>query len=72
MQIAGKPIRVKLKKDLTRYDSRLIVGEMGWTIPNEKIGPFGSLDNAVAVRFDNGACLDIFYNSLELIEEQKP
>lgn len=50
MQIAGKPVRVKLKADLTRYDARLKIGELGWTIPNVKLGIYGSMDSVVAVK----------------------
>ena len=69
MQIAGKPVRVKLKADLTKYDSRCKIGELGWTIPNIKLSSYGWSDAVTAVQFDNGARLDVFYRSLELLKE---
>lgn len=68
MQLGGKPIRVKLKVDLTKYDSRCEVGQEGITIPNYKCGTYGSFDHFVAIRFDNGAILDIAYSGLEIFE----
>jgi hypothetical protein len=65
MQLGGKPKNVKLKVDLTRYDSRLTVGQEGTTIPNRKIGMYGSYDHFVAVKFNCGAVLDIAIKSLE-------
>lgn len=67
MQLGGEPKRVKLKVDLTKYDSRCTVGVEGTTIPNYKCGLYGGFDHFVAVRFDSGAILDIAYNSLEFI-----
>lgn len=69
MQIAGEPKRVKLKVDLTKYDNRCKVGEKGWTIPNVKLSIWGSQDRFVAVKFDNGAKLDILWKGLEEIKE---
>jgi hypothetical protein len=71
MQLAGDPVRVKLTYNLTRYDSRCIVGELGWTIPNVKLGLYGGLDAVVAIRFDNRAKLDVFYRNLELLKDNK-
>lgn len=68
MQLGGKPIRVKLKVDLTKYDSRCKEGVEGVTIPNYKCGMYGSFDHFVAIRFDSGAVLDVAYNSLELLK----
>jgi len=65
-QLGGKPVRVKLLDDLTRYDPRLKVGEMGWTIPYAKLSEWGYQDRFVAVKFDNGARLDVLYEGLEL------
>lgn len=65
MQIAGVKERVELIVDLTRYDKRLIVGSLGWTMPDVKLSMWGSEDRFVAVQFDNGACLDILYKSLK-------
>ena len=69
MQISGKPIRIKLKVDLTRYDSHYKKDEQGWTIPDYKVGIWGSQDRFVAVKFDNGACLDVLWESLEIIDK---
>jgi len=69
MQIAGNPIRVKLKVDLTRYDSRCKIGSYGYTIPNLKLSIWGSQDRFVAVKFDNGAKLDVLWESLERIDK---
>ena len=69
MQIGGKARKVKLNADLTKYDSRCVEGSTGTTIPNYKVGIWGGTDRFVAVRFDNGAVLDILYNSLEFIDE---
>lgn len=65
MQLGGKSEEVKLKVDLTKYDTRCIAGSTGKTIPNYKCSMWGSMDHFVAVRFDNGAILDIAYSSLE-------
>ena len=65
MQLGGTPQQVELNTDLTRYDNRLTVGQKGMTIPNRKIGIYGSYDTFVAVKFDCGAVLDIAINSLE-------
>jgi hypothetical protein len=69
MQLGGKPVQVELTKDLTAYDSRCKVGQKGMTIPNHKCGMYGSFDHFVAVRFDNGAVMDIAYNSLIILTE---
>lgn len=69
MQLGGKPVQVELTVDLRMYDSRCKVGEKGMTIPNHKCGLYGSFDHFVAVRFDNGAVMDIAYNSLIILTE---
>ena len=69
MQLGGKPVQVELTVDLRMYDSRCKVGEKGMTIPNHKCGLYGSFDHFVAVRFDNGAVMDIAYNSLNILTE---
>jgi hypothetical protein len=71
MQLGGKARKVKLNVDLTKYDSRCVEGSTGTTIPNFKVGMWGSYDTFVAVRFDNGAVMDIAYNSLEFIDDEK-
>jgi len=71
MQILGKPVRVKLTADLTRYDPRCKKGELGWTIPNVKLSIYGSMDSVTAVRFDNGAKMDVFYKSLEILKDKE-
>lgn len=68
MQIGGKPKRVQLTVDLTRYAKGLIAGSVGTTIPNVKLSMWGSNDTFVAVRFDNGVELDIAYRSLKILE----
>ncbi len=68
MQIEGEPQRVKLKVDLTKYDERCKEGELGWTIPNVKLSMWGSQDRFVAVRFDNGARLDVLNSCLKQIK----
>jgi len=70
MQIGGKPRKVKLTVDLTKYDSRCVEGSTGTTIPNYRVGIWGDWDTFVAVRFDNGAVLDILYKSLEFIDKK--
>ena len=71
MQLCGKPIRVKLRADLTKYDPRCKVGEYGWTMPDVKLSVWGSHDPFVAVKFDNGAMLDVFDKSLEFLDVNK-
>jgi len=65
MQLGGKPVRVRLKEDLTKYDERCKIGELGWTMPDVKLSIWGSYDRFVAVKFDNGAKLDVLLKSLE-------
>jgi hypothetical protein len=67
MQLGGKPQSVRLKVDLTKYDNRCTVGSTGKTIPDYKVGMWGSYDHFVAVKFDNGAILDIAYDGLEML-----
>jgi hypothetical protein len=69
MQIGGKPRKVKLTTDLTKYDERCVEGSTGKTIPNHRVGIWGDLDTFVAVAFDNGAIMDIVHSSLEFIED---
>ena len=64
MQMGGEPRRVRLTVDLTRYDARLVFGSLGRTMPSVKLSIWGSQDRFVAVRFDNGAQLDILRKSL--------
>lgn len=52
--------RVRLTCDLTRYDSRLVEGSLGWT---GRPGPWGNI-----VEYDCGAVLDTLWKSLELLE----
>ena len=67
MQIAGEPKRVKLKVDLTKYNSKCKIDSLGYTIPNTKLSMWGSQDRFVAVNFDNGAQLDVLWESLEIL-----
>ncbi|MEK6847900.1 MAG: hypothetical protein AABX50_02125 [Nanoarchaeota archaeon] len=69
MQIAGKPLRVKLKVDLTKYNSKCKIGSLGYTAPDVKLSIWGSQDRFVAVKFDNGAQLDVLWDSLERIDK---
>ena len=65
MQLGGEPKRVKLNTDLTKYHSKLIVGQEGVTIPNVKLSMWGSMDTFIAVKFDCGAKMDIAIKSLD-------
>jgi hypothetical protein len=67
MEYSKTPRKVKLKTDLTKYDSRCKVGELGETIPFKKFSNFGNFDCFVAIKFDNGAKMDVAINSLEFI-----
>lgn len=69
MQIAGKPLRVKLKVDLTKYDSRCKISSRGYTLPDVKLSIWGFQDRFVAVEFDNGSKLDVLWDSLEVINK---
>lgn len=70
MQIAGKPIKVKLVVDLTKYDDRCVNGSLGVTIPNSYVGMWGNQsDRFVAVKFDNGARLDVLWSGLMMGEK---
>lgn len=60
-----KDIKVKLTVDLTRYDKRLVVGEIGYTK-----GP-GRNDRFEWVKFNNGARLEVLWESLEVIDEER-
>jgi len=65
MQHGGEPIRMRLKKDLTRYHASAKVGALCTTMPSVKLSIWGSEDHFVAVRFDEGGSMDIAYNGLE-------
>lgn len=67
MQHGGKPKRVKLIVDLTRYNENCIIGAEGVTVPDHAVGIFGSEDRFVAIKFDHGAVMDITYDSLQFI-----
>jgi len=58
----GRPVRLTV--DLTRYDNRLVVGEVG-TIVNP-LGSYG--DRFAVVQFQNGARLQVLYASLALVQ----
>lgn len=70
MQLGGEPQKVVLKTDLTKYHDACVEGSIGVTIPDYKVGMWGSYDRFVAVRFDNGAVLDVLYSGLEFTEEE--
>jgi len=59
--------RVRLKVDLTRYNPKCKVGELGWTMPGVKLSMWDSQDRFAAVAFDNGAQLSVAYEGLERI-----
>ena len=61
-----KMVYVKLLDDLTRYDNRLTVGQEGYTI--DTIPDRG--DAFATVRFNNGACLDVLWKGLEIIDKE--
>jgi hypothetical protein len=61
--------RVKLKVDLTRYNLKCKVGELGWTMPGVKLSMWDSQDRFAAVHFDNGAEFSMAYDCLERIKE---
>ena len=67
MQLGGESKQVRLKVDLTKYAAGCISGSTGKTIPNYKCGTWGSFDHFVAIKFDNGAVLDVAYNSIEIL-----
>lgn len=68
MQIAGDPTRVRLTTDLRRYHMHLASGTTGMTIPDYKVGVWGTQDRFVAVKFDCcGATLDILWGSLDVL-----
>lgn len=69
MEYSPTPRKVRLSKDLTKYDSRCTEGIIGYTIPMVKLSQWGGSDNFVAVKFDNGAKLDVATNSLTFLEE---
>jgi hypothetical protein len=60
--------RVRLKVDLTQYDSRCVVGSMGTIGPPCSMWAKGS-DLFTGVYFDSGARLDCLWRSLEEIED---
>jgi len=68
MQLGGEPQKVTLKSGLTKYNSKCVVGSEGKTIPNKAFGTFGKFDHFVAVKFDNGAEMDVAYSSLKIEE----
>ena len=57
---------VQLTVDLTRYDHRLVAGSTGTTT-----GGYSRLgDRFTGVRFDNGAYLDVLWESLDITDEE--
>lgn len=59
---------IMLKVNLEKYGEALVEGVLGWTIPNTKLSMWGSQDRFVAVKFDNGASLDLLWKNLEQIQ----
>lgn len=66
----GETQKVKLKVDLTEYDSRCKKGEIGKIIQGGKFSMWDSEDRFGAVEFDNGARLSILLDSLEFIDKK--
>jgi len=64
-------VRVKLKKDLIRYDSSWKAGLLGWTVPGANFGNIGKFDHAAMVRFDNNTVGDILVTDLEEIGDRE-
>ena len=58
----GPRKRVRLRVDLTRYDSRCKEGSLGWT---GQAGRWGNM-----VHYDSGAVLDTLWKSLEVLEDE--
>lgn len=70
MQTSGESKRVRLTVDLTRYDPRCKIGELGWTMPDMAYSSWAKFyDRFVAVKFDNGAKLDVLTKSIEQVED---
>lgn len=65
MQYGGKPRKITLTTDLTKYDSRCTIGQKGETVPEYKCGFWGTQEDFVAVQFDCGALLDVSLSSLK-------
>lgn len=64
-----KNVKVKLKVDLTRYLTGLIVGSEGYTVGT--YGKWSRLnDNFTGVKFSNIGTLDVLIDSLEIIDEE--
>lgn len=59
-------IRVRLNTDLTKYDNRLTIGIEGYAISNSRMG-----DRFVIVKFDTGACIDVLWDSLDIIDKNE-
>lgn len=64
MQYGGEPKRVKLTRDVLDQKE----GQLGYTVPNTQYGSLGGLDDCVAVEFDNGTKLDVFWYALTKID----
>jgi len=69
MEMSRSPRKVILNVDLTKYDPRCEKDSRGNTMPMVKLSPFGSFDHFVAVKFDNGAQLDVAINSLTFVQD---
>jgi len=62
----GPPVRITLREDLTRYDSRLTPGATGVLVPYWVTGAWGKNFRFGAVRFDNGGpTIDMVLDNLE-------
>lgn len=69
MQIGGEPLKFVLMIDLTKYNQRCVVGQRGVTIPDVKLSMWGDYDRFVAVKFDNGASMDVLWDSIQIIKK---
>lgn len=62
-------IRVKLKYDLTKYDTRCVVGSLGKHTPGQSFSIWArTQDRFWGIEFDNGAKLDVLTSSLEIVK----
>lgn len=66
----GPPVRITLREDLTRYDSRLVPGATGVLVPYWVTGAWGKNFRFGAVRFDNGGpTIDMVLDNLEFDQD---
>jgi len=63
------PRKVRLKADLTKYDTRCVPGCIGWTTKSRE--GYASFDHFAYVQFENGAAMPVAFNSFEIVEEKQ-